>query len=737
MIGRNKKQPATWSCVALEPRWMLAGEVGAVAGGGIEVPAAVSSEASRDFGASVDQSNSAGCIAFVDSSLSDLDVLTSSLAADAELVLLDPEVDFLGQIGRHLQFRQGLSSIHIITHGAAGELRLGSQVIDAESLKSNANRLRTWSASLNNGADILLYGCQTGAGESGEEFVDLMAAMTGADVAASTDRTGADALGADWDLELSVGKVNTPVVVGQRTIDRYRHALDVVVNARGEMGDEVFELLIDNSVVGTFNASTDQQSFTHQTDDTIDARQVSVRFVNDDYDVARGIDRNLIVDNIEIDGVVFESESESTYSTGTWLAADGPTPGFGRGQTLHTNGSFQYGGLQNGGPLQLNGMIWQGTKPGTNARLSTDGTALIVGPGGNEQVFTYVDLAGGEQFVLDVEAELVTDGSGSRLRGFIGVDFFDSHGNEIGEAINIVNPFWSLPNIEVSGIAPTNTAFATVWLSHINSSPSETSELVVRNVQFDKMAVSSDSTPPTATLQTDVVTVQPNNPFPSSPSFVVLFGDETQPGVSNQTAPNVTALPVTVTAPDGTVTTPPVFTGGPGPGPGQIFNVIGVPEGPGGFVEGEYVVSIKPNTVFDDAGNAVPSGVIGRFRVEIDEGPANPEDTTPPTVELLTRTVRSDRNEFTLRSADSQSRIRFHQQGDITVIGPDGSPIEAIGIAGGNGQEPNTLFELYQIQSPVLSSGLYQVYIDPGYVIDESGNVNEAGFIGEFEYIVV
>ena len=46
--------------------------------------------------------------------------------------------------------------------------------------------------------------------------------------------------------------------------------------------------------------------------------------------------------SIEIDGVRFETESPFVFSTGTFLDTDGITPGFGRGETLHTNGFLQF-----------------------------------------------------------------------------------------------------------------------------------------------------------------------------------------------------------------------------------------------------------------------------------------------------------------------------------------------------------------------------------------------------------
>ena len=53
-------------------------------------------------------------------------------------------------------------------------------------------------------------------------------------------------------------------------------------------------------------------------------------------------DANLNVDWIEIDGTRFQTDDSSVYSNATWTSVDGIQPGFGRGETLHVNGFFQY-----------------------------------------------------------------------------------------------------------------------------------------------------------------------------------------------------------------------------------------------------------------------------------------------------------------------------------------------------------------------------------------------------------
>ena len=116
----------------------------------------------------------------------------------------------------------------------------------------------------------------------------------------------------------------------------------VSVFAAGDLGGEEFALQIDGETVEQFTVSQEFQTFEFDTDQPVTADQISIEFLNDQFDPENGIDANLIVDAIEIDGVRFETEAPSVFSTGTFLDADGIVPGFGRGETLHANGFFQF-----------------------------------------------------------------------------------------------------------------------------------------------------------------------------------------------------------------------------------------------------------------------------------------------------------------------------------------------------------------------------------------------------------
>jgi len=119
----------------------------------------------------------------------------------------------------------------------------------------------------------------------------------------------------------------------------------VSIIAGGTTNQEIVELEIGGQTVasfselgsGAFDGQLQTRTFT--TADRVTADDVRVTFTNDLFDEATGTDRNVRVDAIIIDGVRFEAEDESVFSTGTFLDADGIEPGFGRGEFLHARGN--------------------------------------------------------------------------------------------------------------------------------------------------------------------------------------------------------------------------------------------------------------------------------------------------------------------------------------------------------------------------------------------------------------
>nr|WP_321241355.1 Ig-like domain-containing protein [uncultured Tolumonas sp.] len=151
-------------------------------------------------------------VAFVDTSVSNYQALVSSISPTMEVVLIDGSKDGLQQIVDWAATHSGYEAMHILSHGSNGELELGTTQITEQNLTSYTTELQTLGQALTTNGDILLYGCDIASGEQGPTFVSDLAAITGADIAASDNRTGAAMLGGDWMLEVSKGNIDTAVL---------------------------------------------------------------------------------------------------------------------------------------------------------------------------------------------------------------------------------------------------------------------------------------------------------------------------------------------------------------------------------------------------------------------------------------------------------------------------------------------------------------------------------------------
>jgi hypothetical protein len=164
-------------------------------------------------------------VLFIDARVADAQVLAASAAEGVLVVQLSADSDGVQQIAAALQGLEGLDSIQIISHGASGQLQIGDSVLDAAGLATQAAALQQWGSALRDGGDLLLYGCDVAQGDTGLAFIDALAAATGADVAASTDVTGSELLGANWVLEANTGSIEAASAVSDQAQQEYAHTL--------------------------------------------------------------------------------------------------------------------------------------------------------------------------------------------------------------------------------------------------------------------------------------------------------------------------------------------------------------------------------------------------------------------------------------------------------------------------------------------------------------------------------
>lgn len=151
-------------------------------------------------------------IVFIDTGVAGWEALRDGVREGVEVMLLDATEDGLTQMVGALKGRSGIDAIHVLSHGAERQLRLGTLVLDDVTVAARASDLAALGATLSESGDLLLYGCSV-ADSASQDFLSSIARATGADVAASTDATGSALVGGDWDLEHITGSVETGIAL--------------------------------------------------------------------------------------------------------------------------------------------------------------------------------------------------------------------------------------------------------------------------------------------------------------------------------------------------------------------------------------------------------------------------------------------------------------------------------------------------------------------------------------------
>uniref|UniRef100_UPI0039BC7043 DUF4347 domain-containing protein n=1 Tax=Nitrospira sp. BLG_1 TaxID=3395883 RepID=UPI0039BC7043 len=153
-------------------------------------------------------------IVFVDPTVPNYQDLLSGMDPTIEVVMLDGSYDGIEQMASALAGRTDIDAIHVISHGDAGTLQLGTGTLTIDSMAGEyADELTAIKGALSEQADFLVYGCDFAEGDRGQAAVTQLAALTGADVQASSDLTGNVDFGGDWDLEFRIGTIETQIVV--------------------------------------------------------------------------------------------------------------------------------------------------------------------------------------------------------------------------------------------------------------------------------------------------------------------------------------------------------------------------------------------------------------------------------------------------------------------------------------------------------------------------------------------
>lgn len=145
-------------------------------------------------------------LVFVDATVPDYEQLLNSVVPGTEVFILDPFENGVAKISEILARYGDITSLHIISPGSEGNLSLGTARLNGETLGYYSDLLRSWGHSLTAEANILLYGGDVAAGETGLSLVQQLSQLIGVDVAVPTDLTERGALDGDLALETAMGE---------------------------------------------------------------------------------------------------------------------------------------------------------------------------------------------------------------------------------------------------------------------------------------------------------------------------------------------------------------------------------------------------------------------------------------------------------------------------------------------------------------------------------------------------
>ncbi len=168
-------------------------------------------------------------IIFVDANTPDyqqlIDGVKTDPGIDYQVYMLQSDRDGIAQITEILGGFDGVDAIHLVSHGNEAGIQLGNSWLSGESLTDYREVISAWSGALDDDADLLIYGCNLAGGVSGQQLISNLAELTGADVAASDDLTGAATHGGDWELEHHNGQIEATIAFSAELQQNYANIL--------------------------------------------------------------------------------------------------------------------------------------------------------------------------------------------------------------------------------------------------------------------------------------------------------------------------------------------------------------------------------------------------------------------------------------------------------------------------------------------------------------------------------
>lgn len=296
-------------------------------------------------------------VALIDVSLPDSRSLEAGVALGVKVVRFDSRRDGLADIAHWAAGQKELDAIHVFSHGSAGVVNLGTVPLTLASLERDQTRsqLVALGGALKKGGDLLFYGCEVADGV-GPGVLQVIADATGADVAASTDLTGAASRGGNWVLESHIGRIEAQSPLSARAMADYDGLLlsgNGTANGDYDFGGSLsapltganagFKKLNDKLLVSSFLLKAGTQLYANDSNANTDGSVITAVFKAEGTTVAKTFTFNDFSMSVTDPGglhvryfdqleVLLKDSSGNTIGS-VYKIANGATPTMGTGIT--------------------------------------------------------------------------------------------------------------------------------------------------------------------------------------------------------------------------------------------------------------------------------------------------------------------------------------------------------------------------------------------------------------------
>ncbi|MBN3872773.1 DUF4347 domain-containing protein [Nostoc sp. JL33] len=189
---------------------------------------------------------------FIDATVNDIETLLRGALPSIETHVLSGEQDGVAQITQILQRRPEVNTVHIVSHGSPGCLYLRNTQLCLDTLHNYTSQLQTW-FTLSTSPSLHLYGCNVAAGDAGEEFIEKLHQLTGAEVAASRQVIG----DGYWSLDVSSTGTNAPAPFNEAVLATWMGRLALSINnlSNSSYTEQAPAIVLDNDI--SFSGGTD------------------------------------------------------------------------------------------------------------------------------------------------------------------------------------------------------------------------------------------------------------------------------------------------------------------------------------------------------------------------------------------------------------------------------------------------------------------------------------------------